>query len=132
MDLLCDMGSTWSMQLTVKDSNLDVVNLTGCTVLMQIRDLSNNLLEQPAYTIPTPANGIINLVLTDAETGAINTAGLKLRNISEPIDDVGGLRTAAAYHAVYAVDLTYNDDTVETLISGKFGLIPDVCDGDIT
>jgi len=125
MDLLCDMGSTWAMQLTVKDADLNVVDLTGCTVLMQIRNLSGTLLETPAYTIPTPANGIIYLTLSSSDTKLISTTGLKLRNIAELIDNIGGKRTAAAYHAVYAVDITYADNTIETLVSGKFGLIPD-------
>lgn len=75
-----EQGATWRLQLTLKDSSDDPIDLTGHIVRMQLRTahsartaLVSLTTVTPAHgiSIPTPTNGVVTLELTDEETALL-------------------------------------------------------------
>jgi len=75
--LYANSGSTFTATFTCKDSAGSVVNLTGHTARAMLRPevSSATLTLNMAPTIPTPANGVISITITDEVTATID-AGL--------------------------------------------------------
>lgn len=78
-DLLIDQGSTFTRTFIYKDQNGDVIDITGRTPRMMIRDTHNAAgaplfdsdLEAGSLTIPNGTDGKIELVMTDEITQAL-------------------------------------------------------------
>ena len=66
-------GATLSLSFTCKDENGDAVNLTGYTARAEVRPTisSSTITLNLAPTIPTPANGIISVIIADEVTASI-------------------------------------------------------------
>lgn len=66
-------GATLSLSFTCKDEDGDPVNLTGYTARAEVRPTvsSETLTLDLAPTIPTPANGIISVSISDEVTALI-------------------------------------------------------------
>lgn len=66
-------GATFSASFTCKDSAGAVVNLTGYSARSHLRPSvsSSTLTLDMAPTIPTPANGIVSITITDENTDDI-------------------------------------------------------------
>ena len=66
-------GATLSLSFTCKDENGAAVNLTGYTARAEVRPTisSSTITLNLAPTIPTPANGIISVVIADEATASI-------------------------------------------------------------
>lgn len=66
-------GATLSLSFTCKDENGDAVNLTGYTARAEVRPTisSSTITLNLAPTIPTPANGIISVIIADEVTALI-------------------------------------------------------------
>lgn len=62
-DMALEIGATFDGQIALTDDNNNPINLTGFTLLWQVREKTSStsvLLQISDYcTIPTPANGII-------------------------------------------------------------------------
>ena len=66
-------GATLSLSFTCKDENGAAVNLTGYTARAEVRPTisSSTITLNLAPTIPTPANGIISVIIADEVTASI-------------------------------------------------------------
>ena len=66
-------GATLSLSFTCKDEDGDAVNLTGYTARAEVRPTisSSTITLNLAPTIPTPANGIISVIVADEVTASI-------------------------------------------------------------
>jgi hypothetical protein len=66
-------GATLSLSFTCKDENGTAVNLTGYTARAEVRPTisSSTITLNLSPTIPTPANGIISISITDEVTALI-------------------------------------------------------------
>ena len=66
-------GATLSLSFTCKDEDGDAVNLTGYTARAEVRPTisSSTITLNLAPTIPTPANGIISVIVADEVTALI-------------------------------------------------------------
>ena len=66
-------GATLSLSFTCKDENGTAVNLTGYTARAEVRPTisSSTITLNLSPTIPTPANGIITISITDEVTALI-------------------------------------------------------------
>lgn len=66
-------GATLSLSFTCKDENGAAVNLTGYSARAEVRPTisSETLTLDLAPTIPTPANGVISVSITDSVTALI-------------------------------------------------------------
>ena len=66
-------GATLSLSFTCKDENGDPVDLTGHSARAEVRPTvsSEEVTLDLAPTIPTPANGIISVSISDEITAAI-------------------------------------------------------------
>ena len=66
-------GATLSLSFTCKDENGAAVNLTGYTARAEVRPTisSSTITLNLAPTIPTPANGIISVVIAHEATASI-------------------------------------------------------------
>ena len=66
-------GATLSLSFTCKDENGAAVNLTGYTARAEVRPniSSSTITLNLAPTIPTPANGIISVIIADEVTASI-------------------------------------------------------------
>ena len=66
-------GATLSLSFTCKDENGTAVNLTGYAARAEVRPTisSSTITLNLAPTIPTPANGIISVTITDEVTAQI-------------------------------------------------------------
>lgn len=70
LNLLIDQGSTYSINLEVKDANNNLVNLTGYSGAGQIRKqyTSNSAV---AFTVNVYSNGTVTASLTANQTGSL-------------------------------------------------------------
>jgi hypothetical protein len=66
-------GATLSLSFTAKDEDGDPVDLTGYTARAEVRPTisSSTITLNLSPTIPTPANGIITISITDEVTALI-------------------------------------------------------------
>jgi hypothetical protein len=66
-------GATLSLSFSCKDENGTAVNLTGYTARAEVRPTisSSTITLNLSPTIPTPANGIISISITDEATALI-------------------------------------------------------------
>jgi hypothetical protein len=66
-------GATLSLSFTCKDENGTAVNLPGYTARAEVRPTisSSTITLNLSPTIPTPANGIISISITDEVTASI-------------------------------------------------------------
>lgn len=70
-----DRGITFSRTITWKDSTGTVINLTGYTAVMKIREKYSNvstLLHTVSTTIPSPTSGQIVLTISATDTASFN------------------------------------------------------------
>lgn len=82
---LVTKGFDYSKVLTYTDSNGDAINITGFVFLMTIKDAlgGSDILSLPivgdnlttGFYIPSPVSGVLNMLITDTDTGLI-TAGV--------------------------------------------------------
>jgi len=74
-DLVIDQGSDFAIEFTVNESG-SAKNLTGYTARAQLRPTKSSATLTTTFTcsIPTPTNGKINMILTNATTAGL-TAG---------------------------------------------------------
>jgi len=75
-DLHIHQGETWSVTLTVKDSNNVAKDLTGYTAKMQFRNKANGAVYDTLETggsgiTITALSGLIEIAMTAAETAAL-------------------------------------------------------------
>jgi len=105
--LTCPQGSTFTRRLLYK-INREVVNLTGYTARMQIRESHSS----PTYAIElTVGNGI-------TITGATGQISITIT--------AGATAALQARTYVYDIELVAPDTTVQRLMEGKFVVTPEV------
>jgi len=77
VDLLVEQGATWEQDIIWKDSNGALVDVTGYTGSMDVRESQGAV--DPVIVAPTIAfgttDGKITLTLTAAQTAALDAAG---------------------------------------------------------
>lgn len=100
-----DQGSTYSQNLTLTDSSLVPINLSGYDVRGQIRRRysSTTGLENFTASVISEPSGIISISLTDDQTAAL------------PVSMLG-----------YDIEIyTSGDATVERILNGKVEIFPE-------
>lgn len=71
IDIVVQQGATYYAEYELEDAG-SPIDLTGCTATAKIKDVfGGTTLETFTCAIPTPANGIVTLTLTAAETAAM-------------------------------------------------------------
>lgn len=70
LNLLVDQGSTYSINLEVKDANNNLVNLTGYSGAGQIRKQYTSNTAVP-FTVSVYSNGTVTASLTANQTGSL-------------------------------------------------------------
>jgi hypothetical protein len=104
-ELFLEKGADFTTSLTLADVNGDPYNLTGFTAKSQVKKsyYSSSATAQFIITIPTPANGTINLGLPSANTSNI-----------------------AAGRYVYDVIIKDSANTVTRVLEGIVNVLPSV------
>lgn len=106
--IVCDQGATFERLLTIKDSNGDLLDLTGYTARMQVRPEveSDSILvelttENGRITLGDAA-GTVSLYIAASDTAALDKSGF------------------------YDLEIIAVDGTVSRILKGKFDLDPEV------
>lgn len=97
----CKQGATFTREITLRDENNAVIDLTGFTGRMQVR-VSPSATEITATVTVTILANVITMALTATETAAI-----------------------AAWNYYYDLELV-NGSNVERLLEGRFEVTPEV------
>ena len=73
-ELFIEQGADFSTSITLDDADNQAFDLTGYVAKSQIKKsyYSSNAAAQFTITIPTPANGILNMSLSSANTANIS------------------------------------------------------------
>ena len=102
INLLVDQGTTYSVNLEVKDSNGDVVNLTGYTGAGQIRKqyTSNSAV---AFSVNVFSNGTVTASLSANQTSSLDQG-----------------------RYVYDIELTNSLGEVSRIVEGLITFTPEV------
>ena len=61
-------GDTYHLQVTLRDENGDVINITGYTIESQIRQPTGELISTLTTTLTDPTNGTFTLEDTDTQS----------------------------------------------------------------
>jgi hypothetical protein len=113
-DLLIKQGSTFKLPFLAVDATGAPVDLTGCTILSQIRKTTLSSVVTQTFTAlidPDPTTGRFALVLSAAQTSAI---------------PAGDSPIAPASQYVWDVELHAADTTVAPLAYGVVKMHPEV------
>jgi len=107
--IICEQGATLDRNLTFRDGNGSLVNLTGFSAHMQVR--------------PTVASATITLDLSTSNSRIVlgGTAGTIVLNV--PASTTASL-VPGDY--VYDLELTSPNGVVRRLVEGKFKVKPEV------
>ena len=106
VDFVIEQGTTWTVQITVKDADSTAINITDYTCDSQMRSSYET---DTSYDItctiaePDSTSGILSLNLTDTQSSAINKG---------------------RYY--YDVELTDDSANKTRLIEGKITVTPEV------
>ncbi len=104
-NLVIDQGTTYSLSITVSDSNGNAIDLDGYTLRAQLRK-SYGATSYTAFTVEAAADtttGELTISLTDTQTSALK---------------------AGRY--VYDVEIVDTDDAVTRVIEGIITVTPEV------
>ena len=115
-NIVVEQGATFSLTITYKDSDGEVIDLTNTDARMEIRQ---------EYTSESAL-----VTLTSAAGGSGNTSGIALGGVAGTIvvvisDALTGALTAPATN-VYDLELVTADGAVTRLIEGKATVSPGV------
>ena len=90
LDIYIEQGTTWSIDLTIQQSNGQPMDLTGYTGRCQIRSsaISQTILASPAVTVTDAKNGKLTISLTADETAAIPVNGYSYSSVSQYVYDL--------------------------------------------
>tara|TARA_B100000902_G_scaffold366011_1_gene387439 strand:- start:416 stop:754 length:339 start_codon:yes stop_codon:yes gene_type:complete len=104
-NLTIDQGSTFSVDIDVKDSDDDILNLSGYTVAGQIRKTySSSTKTDFTATVSNSSGGVVNISLSATQTNALK---------------------AGRY--VYDVEITKTDTAAVTrIVEGQIEVTPGV------
>lgn len=129
-NLDCDQGAKFSQSLLWKDSDGVVIDLTGYTARMEIREeIPSDTIILTLQTNPKPGGGTGNGYITLGEVD--QTPGVPLYNILLEIPaTVTGAFSIGNEKVVWRYDLELlpsdDEDEVVRLIQGKFVVFPEV------
>ncbi len=109
-----DQGSTFSVELTIKDSSGSAIDITGRTFTGQIRSIYSAATVIATFTcaITDATAGKMTFSLTAAETAAITVDAA-----------TGTERTKTRY--IYDIEMT-NGSTVTRILQGNVDISPEV------
>lgn len=128
-NLDCDQGAKFSQSLLWKDGDGVVMDLTGYSARMEIREeIPSSAILLTLETNPAPGGGAGNGRITLGEVD--ETVGVPLYNILLEIDATDTAAFATTEKVVWRYDLELlpsdNEDEVVRLIEGKFIVHPEV------
>jgi hypothetical protein len=107
LTITCQQGSTFTRRLIYKINN-EVINLTGYTARMQIRENHSS----PTYIIELTVGSGITI------TGATGQVSITIT--------AGATATIPSGTYVYDIELVAPNTTVQRLLEGKFVVTPEV------
>lgn len=103
-NILIQKGSTFHKQIVLRDDNSLPIDLTGSTIMGQIRETIDAATSIPfTVVVPTPTNGTFTLTIPDETTAGITYA-----------------------KGVYDLEIHYPDNTVDRLLQGNVVIDPEV------
>ena len=113
-------GATWSRVFTLRDVNGALIDLTGCSALMQVRPSvdSPTILMTPHLTLGG-ALGTITALILPTESEGLDLSAQSVGTITEIFSTAAGLLTDTASGPLVFADLklTFSDGiTVQRLI----------------
>ena len=104
-DLALEIGATFDGQIALTDDDDDPIDLTGFTVVWQVRETPSGsvILNIGTYcTVPTPANGVILFSVPPSITSAL----VKLTGVTDILlrqGDYGQYEIRGVFHIVETV-----------------------------
>ena len=114
---LCDQGATFRKTITLKESDGSLVNLSGYTARMKIKD---------------EVGGTLIKSLTSASGGGLSIGGSAGNNANGEIDILISASDTASFSApitaVYDIETVTSGGIVDRILQGKFVINPEVTD----
>jgi hypothetical protein len=99
LDIALQRNEDWARTLTITDNAGAPIDLSGCTLAMQVRDkLRQTLIAEAEVTIVDPAGGIASVVLRASEGTPLSNYGatIQIANLHHDLrmTDRDGVNTA--------------------------------------
>ena len=114
---ICDQGATFRKTLTLKESDGSLVNLSGYTARMKIKD---------------EVGGTLIKSLTSASGGGLSIGGSAGNNANGEIDILISASDTTSFSApttaVYDIETVTSGGIVDRILQGKFVINPEVTD----
>ena len=114
---ICDQGATFRKTLTLKESDGSLVNLSGYTARMKIKD---------------EVGGTLIKSLTSASGGGLSIGGSAGNNANGEIDILISASDTTSFSApttaVYDIETVTSRGIVDRILQGKFVINPEVTD----
>lgn len=85
LDIALQRNEDWSRTLTIRDNAREPIDLTGCTLAMQVREkLSQRLVETAQIDVIDPVAGLIGVTLRASEGTPLGNfgSGIQVANLN--------------------------------------------------